>query len=314
MRDTAYRSQASEDHRCIGPKPPSLSEDLESPDGTPPETMKGILRGRDLFGAVDRQEEHEGLSSPLRAIGPGALHEIGCPRAGDWGTAAAFALAFLRVAQPNDLSQTDGKRPLLWIQQDMAEREAGRPCARGLAQVGLAPPLMVLARARTARDVLWAMEEGLRCGTLAAVIGEVHGDHAAFDFTASRRLSLAAHDTGVPAFLLRPAPKAESFSQAGSAAASRWLVAAAASLRERGDVRAPGLPRADLSLLKARGHMPARWTLALRELGGGTHHERERLDGPALPRTAHPVPEADLLAGGSVARDTGPARPRRRVA
>ena len=52
---------------------------------------------------------------------------------------------------------------------------------------------LIHVEARDARDALWAMEEGLRCaGAVGAVIGELWGDPAALDFTATRRLAVAA--------------------------------------------------------------------------------------------------------------------------
>ena len=51
---------------------------------------------------------------------------------------------------------------------------------------------LIHVEARDARDALWAMEEGLRCAALSAVIGELWGDPRALDFTATRRLAVAA--------------------------------------------------------------------------------------------------------------------------
>ena len=45
-------------------------------------------------------------------------------------------------------------------------------------------------------DALWAMEQALGCADLAAVVGEVWGDPAALDFTATKRLALRAEASG----------------------------------------------------------------------------------------------------------------------
>ena len=68
-----------------------------------------------------------------------------------------------------------------------------------LLQFGIDPMRLILVRTRRDSDALWAMEEGLRCSQIAAVVGEL-GD---ISLTASRRLQLAAEETGVTAMLLR---------------------------------------------------------------------------------------------------------------
>ena len=62
----------------------------------------------------------------------------------------------------------------------------------GLAAFGLDPGRLIVVRARTDKDVFWAMEEGLRCSRLVAVVGEV----GALDCSAGRRLQLAARAGG----------------------------------------------------------------------------------------------------------------------
>ena len=57
-------------------------------------------------------------------------------------------------------------------------------------------------------DALWAMEEGLRCPSLGAVIGEIWGDPAVLDFTATKRLALRAEAHRVPAWIIRRAATA----------------------------------------------------------------------------------------------------------
>ena len=73
----------------------------------------------------------------------------------------------------------------------MAILESGRVHPPGLPAHDL-----IHVEARDARDALWAMEEGLRCAALSCVIGELWGDPAALDFTATRRLAVAAERIG----------------------------------------------------------------------------------------------------------------------
>ena len=91
------------------------------------------------------------------------------------------------------------------------------------------------------------MEEGLRCAALGAVIGEIWGDPAALDFTATRRLAVAAERHGVAAWLVRLGGSANL-----SGARMRWRVASAPSLAHplnparagRGGVGCRTVPRA----------------------------------------------------------------------
>ena len=116
---------------------------------------------------------------------PPTLSEVFASAPGDAGP-AAFALAHLGP----------GAR-VLWVQDRASRREGGRPYAPALAV-----DLLHLEVAK-AVDALWAMEQALSCGTLAAVVGEVWGEARALDFTATKRLALRAERAGVAAWLLR---------------------------------------------------------------------------------------------------------------
>jgi protein ImuA len=88
---------------------------------------------------------------------------------------------------------------------------------------------LIVVEARSPREVLWALEEGLRSTALAGVVGEV----AACDLTASRRLQLAAERAGSIALLLRIGGDAGGGGAGtGSAAVSRWQIAAASGAEQ----------------------------------------------------------------------------------
>ena len=107
------------------------------------------------------------------------------------------------------------------------------------------PARLLMVTAQRDEDLFWAMEEGLRCPGIAAVLGETR----AADPTAGRRLSLAAEKNGVPALLLRAQPAPPQ-----SVCATRWRIASAAS------ASTPGLT--DVGA--------ARWRLELRRNRFGT--------------------------------------------
>src|SRR3954452_12904105 len=96
------------------------------------------------------------------------------------------------------LPQIAPGKPLLWVQDRMAILESGR-----IYPPGLPLPNLIHVETRDARDALWAMEEGVRCAALSCVIGELWGDPRALDFTATRRLAVAAERSGVPCWLVR---------------------------------------------------------------------------------------------------------------
>lgn len=168
-------------------------------------------------------------------------------------------LSELFAASPRDcgwtgllLPQVDRWKPVLWVQERMAILESGR-----IYPPGLHGAEILHVEARDSRTALWAMEEGVRCSALSAVIGELWGDPAALDFTATRRLAVASERSGVPCWLVRLGGTANL-----SGARMRWRIASARSLPNPLDARAPGLPAWDAELFRARGTPPGRWTLA----------------------------------------------------
>jgi protein ImuA len=168
-------------------------------------------------------------------------------------------LSELFAAHPRDagwagflLAQVEPGKPLLWVQDRMAILEAGRIYPPGSGSHDL-----IHVTARDARSALWAMEEGLRCTALGAVIGELWGDPAALDFTATRRLAVAAERSAVPAWLVRLGGAANL-----SGARMRWRIASRPSLVHPFDLRAPGAPAWDAELFRARGIAPGRWSVS----------------------------------------------------
>lgn len=142
---------------------------------------------------------------------------------------------------------------VLWVQDRVALRDHGRPYPLWLAG---GRGNLIHVEARDAGQALWAMEEGLRCAELAAVIGEIAGNPRALDFTATRRLAVASERFGVPAFLLRLNASADL-----SGARMRWRVSAAVSLDHVWDDEAPGDPAWTCELFRARGLPPGRWEI-----------------------------------------------------
>lgn len=194
--------------------------------------------------------------------------------AGGAGVALALARDALRVAAQgeNPLAEADDRRQVLWVQDRRAVQRSGRPCRHGL------PPdlrdRLIHVEAASAEDALFALEEGLRCRDLACVIGEITGNPRALDFTASRRLSLAAERHGVALWLVRldAAPEL-------SSARMRWKVAPAPSAPARWNAAAPGAPAWKAELFRARRHAPGEWIL--NDDNGRLHARRPGIPAPA---------------------------------
>jgi len=171
--------------------------------------------------AIDGHLPWGGLALP-------GLHEIvGMPADG-------AAVAFTAVI----LGRLSRGRPVLWS----SLRRPGL-YGYGLADLGWDPATLLLARGRRHEDVLWQLEEGLRSGAVAAVVGDV----IAPDLTASRRLQLAAEAARSPAIILLPVGAGPPH----SAALTRWRVASRPSRQ--------GRPVWCLDLQRCRGGTPARW-------------------------------------------------------
>jgi protein ImuA len=124
--------------------------------------------------------------------------------------------------------------------------------APALARVGLHPDRVIYCETWKDAEVLPAMEEGLRQGGLAGVVGEL----IKFPLTPSRRLQLAAEASGVVALVLRRSgPKADEH----NASFSRWRISAAPS----GPMIDCDMGRArwQLDLLRCRGAEANSWTV-----------------------------------------------------
>ncbi|MFV2053053.1 ImuA family protein [Aliiroseovarius sp. YM-037] len=156
----------------------------------------------------------------------------------------AGALGFVLSRLPRTSSA------ILWIQDRLSQKEAGRPYLPGL---GAQRPILRVDVTRPV-DVLWAMEDGLRCKGLCAVIGEIWGDPPALSFTATKRLALRAEAGQVPCWLIRRASSPDL-----SAARDRWRVASVPSAPHPDDAKAPGDPRWRVELFRSRQSRPGEW-------------------------------------------------------
>lgn len=185
------------------------------------------------------------LGGGLNARG---LHEFQAATEGDSASTLAFAL--LIGLMPDEEA---ARRPLLWLR--CPSRTV--PYGPGLVDLGLDPGAITVLSLADGRAVLRAALDSVRAGAAGAILLELAGRQPLLDLTATRRLVLAAGETGTMVLVARseaePAP---------SAAHSRWRVASAPSRPLEGD--APCLPCFTVDLLRHRGgreglHMMMEW-------------------------------------------------------
>jgi protein ImuA len=173
----------------------------------------------------------------------GALHEITAADHRSIPAALGFLLALTAI-----IKQARGA--LLWPTAKQTNI-FGLPYAPGLKFFGLDPARLVFVCCANSRDCLWAMEEGLRLGGVAAVLG---ARAKTMDLTASRRLQLAAEQTNTPVFLLR-----NYNDRAPSAAVTRWRVSPAPAGQDKSGFYKNA--RFRVALEYARGGKTGEWAM-----------------------------------------------------
>jgi protein ImuA len=114
---------------------------------------------------------------------------------------------------------------------------------------------VVTVRALDAEAALRSTADALACDAVGAVVLEALGETRQLDLVASRKLTLAAHTSGVTALLLRIAAKPQP-----STAETRWIVRAAHSPPAAG-WSAWGTPHFDAELIRNRHGPIGRWIM-----------------------------------------------------
>ena len=169
----------------------------------------------------------------------GAVHEFISPDAEDGAASAGFISGLLAA-----LMQNQGAT--IWIS---SSRTLFPPA---LKSFGVEPDRIIFVDLQKERDVIWAMEEALKCGAVTAVVGEIQE----ISFTASRRLQLAVEQSRVTGFILRRNPR----NLNTTACVSRWKITSLPGVAEDG-LPGIGFPRWQVELLKVRNGKPGTWQI-----------------------------------------------------
>jgi protein ImuA len=169
----------------------------------------------------------------------GTIHEMICPEPGQAAATSGLVGGILAT-----LMQRGGA--CLWVSISRKLFPAS------LANFNVAPDRVIFVDLQRERDVLWVMEEALKCEGLAAVIAEVRE----ISFAQSRRLQLAVESSKVTGFLLRNDPKKLST----TTCVARWQVTPLPSKLED-DMPGVGFLRWQVDLLRVRNGNPGSWEI-----------------------------------------------------
>lgn len=167
----------------------------------------------------------------------GCVHEFLSSTAEDAAATTGFVSSLLSA-----LMATHGT--IMWIG---ASRKIFPPA---LKNFGIQPDRVVFVDVQREKDVIWAVDEALKCGALSAVVGEVSD----VQFTASRRFQLAVEQSEVTGFLLRHNTRPPGT----TACVSRWKITSLPS-EVYDQLPGVGFPRWRVELLRMRNGRPGVW-------------------------------------------------------
>lgn len=169
----------------------------------------------------------------------GAIHEFICDDSESLAASGGFVAGII-----SSCFRKHG--PILWIS---TSRKIFPPA---LTLFGIDPDKIIFIDLKKEKDLLWTIEEALKCHGLAAVIGEIRE----LDFTSSRRLQLAVEQSRVTGFILRKHPS----KLTTNACVTRWRIESVPSSFDS-DIPGVGFPRWNVELLKVRNGKPGSWEI-----------------------------------------------------
>lgn len=123
----------------------------------------------------------------------------------------------------------------------------------GLINFGIQPHRIIFINVTKTKDILWVLEEALKCESLSAVVGEI----SELEFIESRRLQLAVEKSSVTGFVLRNSNRKVST----TACVSRWKISSMPS-ESIDDLPGIGFPAWKVELLRIRNGRPGVWNLS----------------------------------------------------
>lgn len=187
----------------------------------------------------------DGMASafPQGVFPIGAVHEFVSPTASCATASNGFISGILSTLM------RDGMQ-CLWV----STKRSLSPAA--LTLFGVPPHQVIFVDVLRDRDVLWVMEQGLKCDALAAVVAEL----GEVSFAESQRLQLAVEKSRVTGFLHRRRPRR----QHTLSCVARWRVKPVESHASDG-LPGVGHPVWEVQLEKIRNGKPGKWRFGWRK-------------------------------------------------
>ena len=167
----------------------------------------------------------------------GAVHELISEGMEGSASTAGFTIALLSGLMKN-------QSPAVWI------GNSPNLFPPALKTFGIVPDQLIFIKLHREKEMLWAMQEALKCRSLSAVIGEI----PELSFTHSRRFQLAVEQSKTTGFVLRTNPRALT----PNSCVARWRIRPLPSFAEEG-LPGIGYPRWQVELLKIRNGRPGSW-------------------------------------------------------
>jgi len=125
-----------------------------------------------------------------------------------------------------------------------------------LKSFGLEPDRFIFIDLKKEKDVIWAVDEALKCGGLSAVVGEMQQ----LDFITSRRLQLSVEQSKVTGFVIRKNNR----SLSTTACVSRWKITSLPS-EPVDNLPGIGFPKWHVELLRMRNGKSGVWDIEWRD-------------------------------------------------
>jgi len=174
---------------------------------------------------------------PNRTFPLGAVHEFLSEKTEDSASTNGFIAGLLSSLMSNN-------GITLWIS---SSRTLFPPA---LKTFGVDPERFIFIDLQKEKDVIWVMDEALKCNALSAVVGEIRE----IDFTTSRRLQLAVEQSQVTGFILR-----NNYRKLNTTACvSRWKITPLVTI-VNDNLPGVGFPRWQVELIRVRNGKTGTW-------------------------------------------------------
>ena len=181
---------------------------------------------------------------PNSCFPTGAIHEFFCTTNEDAAASGGFIAGILS-------SLMKCGSPSVWV----GPSRLVFPPALKLFDID--PHKIIFIQTKKFKDILWTIEEALKCDSVCTVVGEI----GEISLAESRRLQLAVEESRVTGFMLRRNPKnlATSF-------VTRWKIKSLPSIMES-SLPGVGFPCWNVDLIKVRNGKTGSWEMMWRDGG-----------------------------------------------